>query len=153
MKSCAGYEHFRFLAASDPQTAFTDSSGSFLWQGCAACNNTNINNTAFGVNGLGNRVLQIMWTGAKYAVTDDLDVIGAYYHYIQNSFFGTRTGGPAFCSNSSHSQCAGTYDAISAAVDWRFPPNRDLYFGMMFNQVHGGLGFCFFQQTKIDPTG
>jgi hypothetical protein len=35
-----------------------------------------------------------MWTGAKYAVTDDLDVIGAYYHYIQNSFFGTRLEGP-----------------------------------------------------------
>ncbi|WP_154073686.1 hypothetical protein [Bradyrhizobium erythrophlei] len=97
-------------------------------------------------------VLQVMWTGAKYAVTDDLDVIGAYYHYIQNSFFGTPTGGPAFCSDSSHSQCAGTYDAISAAVDWRFAPKWDLYFGMMFNQVHGGLGFGFFQHSNIDPT-
>jgi len=34
-----------------------------------------------------------MWTGAKYAVTDDLDVIGAYYHYIQNSWFGTPLEG------------------------------------------------------------
>jgi hypothetical protein len=24
-----------------------------------------------------------------------LDVIGAYYHYIQNSFFGTAAGGPS----------------------------------------------------------
>src|SRR5258706_1111093 len=152
LKLYAGYEYFRFTAPSDPQTAFTDISGSFLCLGCAGFNNTNINNAAFGVNGLGNRVLQIMWTGAKYAVTDDLDVIGAYYHYIQNSFFGTRTGGPAFCSNSSHSQCAGTYDAISAAVDWRFAPKWDLYFGMMFNQVHGGLGFGFLQHSNIDPT-
>ncbi len=152
LKVYAGYEHFRFMAPSDPQTAFTDISGSFLCQGCAAFNNTNINNTAFGVNGLGNRVLQIMWTGAKYAVTDDLDVIGAYYHYIQNSFFGTPAGGRAFCSDSSHSQCAGTYDAISAAVDWRFAPKWDLYFGMMFNQVHGGLGFGFLQHSNIDPT-
>src|SRR6266446_4107022 len=152
LKVYAGYEYFRFTAPSDPQTAFTDIAGNFLCLGCAGFNNTNINNAAFGVNGLGNRVLQIMWTGAKYAVTDDFDVIGAYYHYIQNSFFGTPTGGRAFCSDSSHSQCAGTYDAISAAVDWRFAPKWDLYFGMMFNQVHGGLGFGFFQHSNIDPT-
>src|SRR5882724_10206949 len=152
LKLYAGYEHIRYGAPSDPQTAFTDISGDFLCQNCQAFNNTNINNTAFGVNGLVNKVLQIMWTGAKYAVRDDLDVIGAYYHYIQNSFFGTPTGGPAFCSNSSHSQCAGTYDAISVAVDWRFAPKWDLYFGMMFNQVHGGLGFGFFQHSNIDPT-
>src|SRR6266478_1633667 len=152
LKLYAGYEHIRYTAPSDPQTAFTDIAGDFLCQGCQAFNNTNINNAAFGVNGLGNRVLQVMWTGAKYAVTDDLDVIGAYYHYIQNSFFGTPTGGPAFCSDSSHSQCAGTYDAISAAVDWRFAPKWDLYFGMMFTNVHGGLGFGFFQHSNIDPT-
>ena len=152
LKLYAGYEHIRYTAPSDPQTAFTDIAGNFLCLGCQGFNNTNINNTAFGVNGLGNRVLQIMWTGAKYAITDDLDVIGAYYHYIQNSFFGTPTGGPAFCSDSSHSQCAGTYDAISVAVDWRFAPKWDLYFGMMFNQVHGGLGFGFFQHSNIDPT-
>ena len=92
-----------------------------------------------------------MWTGAKYAVTDELDVIGAYYHYIQNSYFGTPAGGPLFCSTSEHPQCAGTYDAISAAVDWRFAPKWDLYFGMMFNQVHGGLGSGFFQHSNIDP--
>jgi predicted porin len=152
LKLYAGYEHIRYTTPSDPQTAFTDIAGNFLCQGCAAFNNTNINNTAFGVNGLGNKVLQVMWIGAKYAVTDDLDVIGAYYHYIQNSFFGTPAGGPAFCSDSSHSQCAGTYDAISAAVDWRFAPKWDLYFGMMFNQVHGGLGFGFLQHSNIDPT-
>jgi hypothetical protein len=37
---------------------------------------------AFG--GCSNEIFQIMWTGAKYGITKDLDVIGAYYHYIQN---------------------------------------------------------------------
>src|SRR3984893_5536008 len=110
LKLYAGYEHIRYTAPSDPQTAFTDIAGDFLCAGCAGLNNTNINNAAYGVNGLGNKVLQVMWTGAKYAVRDDLDVIGAYYHYIQNSFFGTAAGGPAFCSSSAHAQCAGTYD-------------------------------------------
>jgi predicted porin len=152
LKLYGGYEYIHYAAPSDPQAAFTDIAGNFLCAGCAGLNNTNINNAAYGVNGLGNKVLQVMWTGAKYAVRDDLDVIGAYYHYIQNSFFGTAAGGPAFCSSSTHAQCAGTYDAISAAVDWRFAPKWDLYFGMMFNQVHGGLGFGFLQHSNIDPT-
>jgi predicted porin len=121
-------------------------------QGCDAINNTNINNTAFGVNGLGNKTMQIMWVGAKYAVTENLDVIGAYYHYIQDSFFGTATGGPAPCSGPEHPQCAGTFDAVSAAVDWRFAPKWDVYFGLMFTQVNGGLAFGFLQRNNVDPT-
>jgi len=152
LKVYAGYEHIRYMAPSDPQTAFTDISGSFICQGCVAFNNTNINNTAFGVNGLGNKTLQVMWAGAKYGVTENLDVIGAYYHYIQNSYFGTPAGGPAFCSGPQHPQCAGTFDAVSAAVDWRFAPKWDLYSGIMFTQVNGGLAFGFLQRNNIAPT-
>jgi len=97
------------------------------------------------------KLLQIMWIGAKYAVRDDLDVIAAYYHYIQNNYFGTPSG-PAPCIASQHPQCAGTYDAISAAVDWRLAPKWDAYFGLMFNQVNGGLAFGFLQHSNIDPT-
>jgi len=152
LKLFAGYEYIRYSAPSDPQTAFTDIAGNFVCAGCTAFNNTNINNLAFGVNGLGNKILQVMWIGAKYAVTDQLDVIGGYYHYIQNSYFGTAALGPAPCFGTEHAQCAGTYDAISAAVDWRFAPKWDLYFGVMFNQVDGGLAFGFLQHNNIDPT-
>jgi predicted porin len=152
LKLFAGYEHIRYMAPSDPQTAFTDIAGDFLCQGCAAFNNTNIVNTAFGVNGLGDRIMQIMWAGAKYAVTDNLDVIGAYYHYIQNSFFGTPTGGRMPCSGSEHSQCSGAFDAISAAIDWKFAPKWDLYAGFMYSRVHGGLANGFLQRNNIDPT-
>jgi len=62
LKLYAGYEQIRFMAPSDPQTAFTDVAGTFLCQGCDAFNNTNIVNTAFGVNGLGDRILHVMWT-------------------------------------------------------------------------------------------
>src|SRR5215813_334361 len=110
LKLYAAYEQIRFMAPSDPQTAFTDVAGTFLCLGCVAFNNTNINNAAFGVNGLGDRILHVMWTGVKYAVTDEVDVIAAYYHYIQNSFFGTPAGA-APCSGSARSQCAGALDA------------------------------------------
>jgi predicted porin len=151
LKLYAGYEHIRYMAPSDPQTAFTDIGGNFVCLGCQAFNNTNINNTAFGVNGLGNKTLHVMWAGAKYAVTENLDVIGAYYHYIQNNFFGTPTG-PAPCSGREHPQCAGTFDGISAAIDWRFAPKWDLYFGVMFTQVNGGLAYGFLQSSNIAPT-
>lgn len=98
LKLFAGYEHIRHTAPSDPQAAFTDIAGDYLCLNCQAFNNTNINNTAYGVNGLGNKTLN------------------------PEFLFSTPPGGPAFCSDSSHSQCAGTYDPISAAVDWRFAP-------------------------------
>ena len=83
---------------------------------------------------------------------DDLDVIAGYYHYIQNSYFGTAALGPAPCFGMQHAQCAGTYDAISGAVDWRFAPKWDAYFGLMYNQVNGGLALGFLQHNNIDPT-
>jgi predicted porin len=152
MKLYGGYEHIEYMAPSDPQTAFVSISGSFICQGCDAINNTDINNTAFGVDGLGNKILQVMWGGAKYAITDDLDVIAAYYRYIQNSYFGTATSGRAPCSGSEHPQCAGTFDAISGVIDWRFAPKWDLYLGVMFSQVSGGLANGFLQHNNIDPT-
>jgi hypothetical protein len=108
------------MAPSDRQTGFTDIGGNFLCDGCVALNNTDITNTAFGRDGLGNKILQIMWIGVRYAVTDKLDVIAAYYHYTQNSYYGTRTAGPLPCSGSEHSQCAGTFNAISGVIDWQF---------------------------------
>ena len=152
LKLFAGYEHIRYAAPSDPQTAFMDITGNFLCLGCAAFNNTNINNAAFGVGGLGNKTLQVMWVGTKYGITDDLDVIAAYYHYIQDSFFGTPAGGPAPCFSTAHAQCAGTFDAISAAVDWRFAPKWDVYSGIMFTQVNDGLASGFLQHNNIAPT-
>jgi hypothetical protein len=109
-------------------------------------------NTSFGMAGLGDKNFQVMWGGAKYTVTDNLDVIGGYYHYIQDSYFGTVTAGAAPCSSSAHPQCAGTFDALSAAIDWRFAPKWDVYAGLMFSQVNGGLAFGFFQRNNIDPT-
>jgi hypothetical protein len=68
------------------------------------------------VNGLGDKSFHVMWFGTKYALTPDLDMIAGYYHYIQESYFGTATGGRAHCSGAQHAQCAGTFDAISAGL-------------------------------------
>jgi predicted porin len=114
VKLYGGYERIRFTAPSDPQTAFTNIAGDFVCLNCVAFNNTNIVNTAFR---FGDRIRQVMWTGAKYAVTDQLDVMVAYYYDAQNSNFGTATRGPVPCSSSERARCAGTFNAISGVID------------------------------------
>jgi hypothetical protein len=151
LKLYAGFEQIRYSAPSDPQAAFTDIAGDFICLGCTTFNNTNIVNTAYGVNGLSDRILQIMWTGVKYAVTSEVDVIAAYYHYNQNSFFGT-TAGAAPCSGAERSQCAGTFNAISGVVDWKFAPKWDVYIGLMRSQYNGGLANAFIENNNVATT-
>ena len=90
--------------------------------------------------------------GCEIAITDKLDVMVGYYRYDQNNFFGTATGGSAPCSGAERSQCAGTFNGISAAIDWRFAPKWDLYAGLMYSQVNDGLANGYLQRNNIDPT-
>ena len=133
-----GYENIYFAPPSTPQTTYTDIAGLISLT-------PNISNTAYTAN---QKVLQVFWTGAKYAVTDKLDVTGAYYHYIQDAF-----GAPASCATfgASSSHCAGTLDAVSAMVDWRFAPKFDVYAGAMFSEVNNGLANGYLFHTSVDP--
>jgi predicted porin len=139
----AGYEWIEYTPPSDPQAFFTNISGDFICAGCADFNNTNINNTAFDA---GDKILQIFWTGAKYRVITDVDVIGAYYHYFQGQF-----GAPTNCGQPIPANCAGTLDAVSIAVDWQFAKKFDAYAGVMYSQVHGGLGNGYLYRNNVDP--
>jgi hypothetical protein len=48
------------------------------------------------------------WTGVKYAVITDLDVIAAYYHYDQPAY-----GAPVNCAAApTPATCHGTFDAV-----------------------------------------
>jgi predicted porin len=148
LKLFAGYEFIQFARPSTPfltGTGFNTIAGDFVCAGCAAINNTNINNTAFNA---GDRLLHVFWTGAKYAVTDNLDLIGGYYHYSQPTF-----GAFVNCNNpSAFSNCHGTFDAVSFVADWQFAKKFDAYAGIMFSQVNGGLANGFINRSSIDPT-
>jgi predicted porin len=142
------YEFIRYAPPSNPfaaGTGFSDISGDFVCAGRAAINNTNINNTAFNA---GDKLFHVFWTGVKYAVTDNLDVIGAYYHYDQPHF-----GAPVNCANAAaFPNCHGTFDAVSFVADWQFAKRFDAYAGLMFSQVNGGLANGFLHRNTIDPT-
>ncbi len=152
LKVYAGYEWYQLAPPSDPVntiSGFTNIGG--LQMGSAYANLTAINNVAYsarcGTGTCSDRQMQVMWTGAKYAVTDDLDVAAGYYHYIQNSYTTTSCANP-----TAHSQCQGTFDAVSAVVDWRFLPKWDAYFGIMFSQVNAGLSNGYLARNNLDPT-
>jgi predicted porin len=98
---------------------------------------------------------QVYWTGAKYAFTPDLVGTVAYYHYNQD-FYQSSAVPIAHCSNSSHSNCAGSMDAVSGLIDYRFgfAQKFDVYAGAMFSEVNNGLanGYQTGGHVNIDPT-
>jgi predicted porin len=129
----AGYEWIQFANPSDPVNSFTDVAGTFICAaGCSAAPNfTNINNASYSFK---DRILQIVWAGAKYAVTDSLEVTAAYYHQAQNDYTNLD------CTLArAHAQCAGTMDTASALIDWKFAPKWDTYIGTQYTQSNGGL--------------
>jgi predicted porin len=148
LKLFAGYEFIRYAPPSNPfaaGTGFSDIGGDFVCAGCATINNTNINNTVFNA---GDKLFNVFWTGVKYAITDNLDLIGAYYHYDQPAF-----GTPVNCTDpASFANCHGTFDALSFVADWQFAKKFDAYAGLMFSQVNGGLANGFLHRNSIDPT-
>src|SRR5258707_1711468 len=135
IKLFAGYEYIQYAPPSTPYaagTGFNDSAGDFVCAGCAAVNYSNINSTAYNA---GDKLFHVFWTGVKYTVMTNVDVIGVYYHYDQPTF-----GAPANCAAAvTPATCHGTFDAVSFAVDWQFAKKFDAYAGLMFSQVNGGF--------------
>jgi predicted porin len=134
-KFYGGYENVRFANPDNPLNP-----GAFVTGGYILGNGGAINNTNFTVN----KVLQTAWIGAKYSVTPNLDIAAAYYHEWQNNFTSTAPAN-AGCAvlGASSSQCAGSLDAVSLVVDWRFAKHMDMYAGVMWSQVQGGLANGF----------
>jgi predicted porin len=136
LKLYGGYEYIDFANPSSPMTSgFTDIAGIPVLL-------SNISQTGF----VNDEHLQIMWTGARYAFTDTLDAGIAYYHYDQNSY------GKTFCNNTSLATCAGTLDAVSMNVDWKFAKKFDVYAGFMYSQVHNGLASGYLYTNNFAPT-
>lgn len=98
------------------------------------------------------KVLQVGWAGVRYALTPDLDLVGAAYAYRQNSY---ATGRSAGCADTSASACAGTERAYSLLADYRLNRYVDVYAGAMRSGVAGGLasGFLHTATTTVMTGG
>jgi hypothetical protein len=116
------------------------------------------------------KVLQIAWIAGKYAILPNLDFDAAYYYINQNTFTNAatkyNTGGgsshtgvgcgpnlnPAIPGSdpqgANAAACSGDEYAVSALLDWRVLKRADLYTGVMYSKVTGGLANGFIQNNN-----
>jgi predicted porin len=137
VKFSAGYEHIAFDNPATPLAQGSLTIGGYV---LAYTNNTAFNNQ---------KTLQVFWAGVKIAATPDLDLLGGYYGYKQNSF---ATGAKAGCSDTSNSACSGTENAFSLVADYRFAKRFDGYFGTFYTGVQDGLANGFLNKSTLTTT-
>jgi len=85
------------------------------------------------------KIVQVYWTGVKYAHNGKIDITLSYYHEAQNDFRVPSTCSPAAGFRSS---CAGTLDEVSLYADYRFTKRFDGYAGIAYSDVTGGLAIA-----------
>jgi len=99
-----------------------------------------------------NKIENVFWIGAKYAVNDRLDVIGAFYYLQQSNYLAA----PAVCAgngiHTSSGSCAGTSDVFSFLVDYRPVKRVDVYAGVALSNVYAGMASGYLASQNIDPT-
>jgi predicted porin len=109
------------------------------------------------------RIAPYFWIGAKYAITPQLDVAGAFY-YLQQSDYSTTpcagavstfvqpNGNKITVARSNSGSCAGSETFFSALIDYRPVKRVDLYAGLMVSNVYSGLANGFPATQDISPT-
>ena len=132
-----GYEYITYRNPATPLSpGFSDIGGYLL----AYVNNSAYNNP---------KILQVYWSGVRYAVIPQLQLTAAYYGVHQSAYgSGTQAG----CSTNAHSDCNGKLQALSFDADYRFNVHFDVYAGAMYSAVHDGLAFGYINTTNINPT-
>ncbi len=148
IKLSAGYEWVHYAPSSDPvgHGAFTN--------GVVMDNaNTGFNPVSIYSAQTDTR-FQIFWAGARYSITDSLDVAAAYYHYdnAPNVSQAGCTSASSF-NPSISSSCHGEMNAASVMLDWKFAPKWDTYIGTFYSANTGGLGSGFLAKDNIATTG
>jgi len=85
------------------------------------------------------KLVQIWWTGAKYAVDSKTDITLAWYEQRQNDFRSPPTCSPAAGFRSS---CAGSLNEGSLYTDHHFSKRFDAFVGLAYSYVSGGLAIA-----------
>jgi predicted porin len=85
------------------------------------------------------KLVQVFWTGAKYAFDKKTDITLAWYRQWQNDF---RV--PPECSPEAgfRASCSGTLNEVSLYADHHFTPRFDAFSGLAYSYVTGGLAIA-----------
>jgi len=132
-KLFAGYEHIEYENPHHDITAGYRTIGGFLLGV--------VNNAAYPRH----RILQYAWVGARYSLTDRLDLTAAYYRVQQNSY------ALAKCGNTSSPLCSGHLNAETLLADYRLTRRFDVYTGAMYSRAANGLASGFLHTSSVDP--
>jgi predicted porin len=145
LKFFAGYEHIRQTNPANPLGAGASDQGGYFLSGVE---DDNLDSP---------KIVQIWWTGVKYAFDRRTDITAAWYHQLQNDF---RI--PSTCSATAgfRSSCAGTLNEMSLYADHHFTRRFDVYAGIAYSDVSGGLaiaiphapGVPFYHNNNTAPT-
>jgi predicted porin len=85
------------------------------------------------------KILQIWWTGVKYAYDSKTDITFAWYGQQQNDFRFPKTCSPEAGFRSS---CAGSLEEGSLYTDHHFTRRFDGFAGLAYSFVTGGLAIA-----------
>lgn len=133
-----GYELIKFTNPTRPlPVGFVDIGGYQL---------AVVNNTAYTEE----KNVQMWWTGVRYSVLPNLDLVAAYYGSHQGAY---GTGKLAGCATNASATCSGNLVDFSFQADYRFTKRFDGYAGVMYSDFTNGLANGYtFEHTNIDPT-
>lgn len=133
VKIYGGWENIKFENPAFAMTPGNTTIGGYIL--------STVNNTAYN----NHRRMNVFWGGVKYSATPTLDLIGAYYHYSQNSYADNG------CSDTSSGACSGALNAVSFAADQTINKHFDVYAGAMYSSVSNGLAAGYLYTNTITP--
>jgi predicted porin len=126
-KLFGGYEHIWQTNPTNPLGVGATDQGGYLMSGVE---DNNLDSE---------KLVQIWWTGLKYAYDTKTDITFSWYGQLQNDF---RI--PSTCSTAAgfRSSCAGTLDEGSLYTDHHFTKRFDGFAGLAYSFVTGGLAIA-----------
>jgi predicted porin len=144
-KFFGGYEYIRMTNPANPLGVGATAQGGYRLSGVE---DHNLDSP---------KIVQVSWTGVKYAYNKKTSFTLSYYHEDQNDF---RI--PSTCSAAAgfRSSCAGTLNEVSLYGDYHFTKRFDVYAGIAYSDVTGGLaiaiphgpGVPYYHDNNTAPT-
>jgi predicted porin len=121
-----GYEHIQQFNPTNPLGVGATAQGGYLLSGVE---DNNLDSP---------KLVQIAWTGVRYAYDDKTDITASYYHQWQATF---RV--PSACPPTSfRASCSGFLNEGSVFIDHHFTKRFDAYAGIAYSNVSGGMAIA-----------
>ena len=144
-KFYGGYEHIRQTNPSNPLGVGASAQGGYLLSGVE---DNNLDSP---------KIVQIWWTGVKYAYDSKTDITLSFYQQLQNDFRVPSTCSPAPVS-AVPARVPSTRFRFTS--DHHFTKRFDVYAGIAYSNVSGGLaiaiphgpGVPYYYDNNVAPT-